>query len=228
MKNILCFGDSNTYGLIQGVNGRYEWGVRWTSLLDRRVRKLGYRVVEEGLCGRTSIFEDAVRKGRKGIDWLPILLEAHSPLDIVVIMLGTNDCKTYYGADAEQIASGVEALVQMVQEYDPDIEVLVASPIALGDGVWEEGYDPEFNARSVEVSRQLPAAYRTVAGRRCVQYIAASDYAQPSDTDREHMNEEGHRRFAQGIGNKIEQMIWHREQRSEHKGLELGEWRSVS
>ena len=105
---------------------------------------------------------------------------------------------------------------------------MVASPIELGDKVWEDGYDPEFNARSVEVSRQLPAAYRAVAGRRCVQYIAASDYAQPSDTDREHMNAEGHRRFAQGIGNKIEQMIWHREQRLEHKRLELGEWRSVS
>lgn len=67
MKNILCFGDSNTYGLIPGVNGRYEWGVRWTSLLDRRVRKSGYRVVEEGLCGRTTVFEDAVRQGRKGL-----------------------------------------------------------------------------------------------------------------------------------------------------------------
>ena len=228
MKNILCFGDSNTYGLIPGVNGRYEWGVRWTSLLDRRVRKLGYRVVEEGLCGRTSIFEDAVRKGRKGIDWLPILLEAHNPIDIVVIMLGTNDCKTYYGADAEQIASGVEALVKIVQEFDPNIEVVVASPIALGDGVWEDGYDPEFDAVSVEVSRALPAAYRVVAGRRGVHYLAASDYAQPSVVDREHMDVEGHRRFAQGIGNKIEQIIWQKEQRTVYSDAVSDGWRSVS
>ena len=228
MKNILCFGDSNTYGLIPGVNGRYEWGVRWTSLLDRRVRKLGYRVIEEGLCGRTSVFEDVVRKGRKGIDWLPILLEAHSPIDIIVIMLGTNDCKTYYHADAEQIAAGVEALVEIVQEYDPNIEVIVSSPIALGNGVWEEGYDPEFDAFSVEVSRRLPAAYRAVASRKGVHYLAASDYAQPSDVDREHMDEEGHRQYAQGIGNRIEQIIWQREQRAGYTGATSDEWRSVS
>ncbi|MBO5469639.1 MAG: arylesterase [Lachnospiraceae bacterium] len=228
MKNILCFGDSNTYGLIPGGNGRYEWGVRWTSLLDRRVRKLGYRVIEEGLCGRTSVFEDAVRKGRKGIDWLPILLETHSPIDIVVIMLGTNDCKTYYHADAERIASGVEALVEIVQEYDPNIEVIVSSPIALGDGVWEDGYDPEFDASSVEVSRKLPAAYRAMANRKGVHYLAVSDYAQPSMVDREHMDEEGHRRYAQGIANRIEQILWQQEQRNDYIGTASVQWRSVS
>ena len=228
MKNILCFGDSNTYGLIPGGNGRYEWGVRWTSLLDRRVRKLGYRVIEEGLCGRTSVFEDAVRKGRKGIDWLPILLETHSPIDIVVIMLGTNDCKTYYHADAERIASGVEALVEIVQEYDPNIEVIVSSPIALGDGVWEDGYDPEFDASSVEVSRKLPAAYRVMANRKGVHYLAASDYAQASMVDREHMDEEGHRRYAQGIANRIEQILWQQEQRNDYIGTASVQWRSVS
>lgn len=228
MKNILCFGDSNTYGLIPGVNGRYDWGVRWTSLLDRRVRKLGYRVVEEGLCGRTSIFEDAVRKGRKGIDWLPILLEAHSPIELVVIMLGTNDCKTYYHADADRITDGVEALVQLVKEYDPGIDVLVVSPIALGEGVGEEGYDPEFDPHSVQVSKQLPGSYRVMAANNQVEYLAASDYAKPSATDREHMDVEGHRRFAQGIGKKIEQILWQREQRLGYRQGMRDNWRSVS
>ena len=55
MKQILCFGDSNTYGLIPGTtNQRYGWGTRWTSILDDKVRTKGYSVIEEGLCGRTT------------------------------------------------------------------------------------------------------------------------------------------------------------------------------
>ncbi len=219
MKNILCFGDSNTYGLVPGLKDRYEWGVRWTSLLDKRVRKLGYRVVEEGLCGRTSAFEDATRKGRKGIEWLPVLLEAHSPVDVVVIMLGTNDCKTYFHADAAAIASGVETLVRIVKEFDPQIEVVVVSPIALGEGVWEEGFDPEFDERSVEVSKELPEVYREVASKWNAHFLAASDYAGPSETDREHMDADGHWDFAGGIGNKIEQIIWQREKNTFAKNL---------
>lgn len=110
IKQILCFGDSNTYGLIPGTSGRYEWGVRWTSILDEKVRKKGYRVVEEGLCGRTTIFDDIRRKGRRGTELLPVLLEAHRPVDIVILMLGTNDCKTAYGATAERIGEGIEEL----------------------------------------------------------------------------------------------------------------------
>lgn len=66
MKQILCFGDSNTYGLIPGTsNQRYGWGTRWTSILDDRVREKGYRVIEEGLCGRTTVFDDPFQHRKK-------------------------------------------------------------------------------------------------------------------------------------------------------------------
>ena len=81
MKQILCFGDSNTYGLIPKTTKRYDWGERWTSILQERVGKYGYRIVEEGLCGRTTVFEDRTRAGRRGDKILPVLLESHGPLD---------------------------------------------------------------------------------------------------------------------------------------------------
>ena len=112
MKQILCFGDSNTYGLIPATKDRYDWNTRWTGILSKKIEKNGYRVVEEGLCGRTTIFEDATRKGRKGANLLPIILETHKPIDTVVLMLGTNDCKTAYGATAEKIGSGIELLIK--------------------------------------------------------------------------------------------------------------------
>ena len=91
MRQILCFGDSNTYGLIPGTANRYSWGTRWTSILDEKLQFYGYRVAEEGLCGRTTMFADAYRPGRSGIDMLPAILETHRPLELVVHVGGQNE-----------------------------------------------------------------------------------------------------------------------------------------
>lgn len=207
MKQILCFGDSNTYGLIPNTNDRYEWGVRWTSLIDEGVRDKGYRVVEEGLCGRTTIFDDPLRDGRNGYKHITTLLETHKPIDIVVIMLGTNDCKTFYDANAQVIGKGIERIVDKIYNIDSNINILLVSPIHLGDGIWEEGFDPEFNKASVEVSKKLKNAYEDVAKRKNTFFLAASDYASPSDIDREHLNEQGHRQLAEAIIDKINVII---------------------
>ena len=106
MKEILCFGDSNTYGLIPGTTRRYDRETRWTGILAEKLYDKGYRIIEEGLCGRTSVFDDATRDGRNGAKVLPMLLETHAPLDQVVLMLGTNDCKTYNHASADRIGKG--------------------------------------------------------------------------------------------------------------------------
>ena len=203
MKQILCFGDSNTYGLIPATKDRYDWNTRWTGILSKKTEKNGYRVVEEGLCGRTTIFEDATRKGRKGADLLPIILETHKPIDTVVLMLGTNDCKTAYGATAEKIGSGIELLIKQIKDSDPDINIILVSPIELGEGVWEEGFDTEFNENSVEVSKQLPEVYRKIAEKYDADFVAASEYARPSSADREHLNEFGHRKLAEAIYNQF-------------------------
>lgn len=207
MKQILCFGDSNTFGLIPGVDGRYGWGVRWTSILDEKVRGKGYRVIEEGLCGRTTVFDDPLRDGRRGTELLPVLLETHKPVEQVVLMLGTNDCKSVYDASAEVIGKGIERLLEQIQRSNPRIKVLLVSPIALGEGVWEDGFDPEFNELSVERSKKLPKVYERIAGEYNIDFLAASEFAGPSETDREHLNEEGHRKLAEGIIKKLEEIL---------------------
>lgn len=97
MKQILCFGDSNTWGLDGETGKRFPWEERWTGILQEKLADRDIRIVEEGLCGRTTIFEDPLRLGRRGTELLPTLLETHTP-DAVVLMLGTNDCKTIFGA----------------------------------------------------------------------------------------------------------------------------------
>ena len=207
MNQILCFGDSNTYGLVPGTTERFGWGIRWTSILDECVRRKNYRVIEEGLCGRTTIFDDRYRRGRKGTAMVPILLETHSPIDIVVLMLGTNDCKTAYGATSGRIGEGIEELIDQIQFFNPDIQIVLVSPIVLGAKVWEKGYDIEFDKNSILVSRELPDIYERIAKKRGIEFLAASGCAKSSSIDQEHMDKDSHRYFAAAISDKIENMI---------------------
>lgn len=136
MKQILCFGDSNTYGLIPGTtNQRYGWGTRWTSILDDKVKTKGYRVIEEGLCGRTTVFDDPFRTERRGTEMLPAILESHRPVDTIVLMLGTNDCKSVYSATPEVIGQGIEQLLDQINTVNPDAKILLVSPIYLGERI---------------------------------------------------------------------------------------------
>lgn len=207
MRQILCFGDSNTWGYDPATKTRYPWGVRWPSLLQERLAGRDIRVLEDGLCGRTTVFDDAARDGRNASKTLPLTLEAQAPLDAAVIMLGTNDCKSFYGADAPQIAAGLSRCVSMLLRVLPPEKILIVSPILLGDGVWEPGFDPEFDRRSVEVSRELPAAFRAVADAAGTAFLAASDYAAPSAADREHMDPQGHAALAGVIYEAIAKML---------------------
>lgn len=136
MKQILCFGDSNTYGLIPGTaNQRYGWGTRWISILDDKVRTKGYRVIEEGLCGRTTVFDDPFCTERRGTEMLPAILESHRPVDTIVLMLGTNDCKSVYSATPEVIGQGIEQLLDQINTVNPDAKILLVSPIYLGERI---------------------------------------------------------------------------------------------
>ena len=196
MKNILAFGDSNTWGLIPGTKPfeRYPWGVRWTSILQEKLKDA--RIIEEGLCGRTTVFEDELRPGRKGIDYLPILLESHYPIDVAIIMLGTNDCKSYYNVSAHTIGIGIERCLDILKPYVAPENILLISPIELGKDVWLPEKDPEFSQQSVITSTHLKGIYKKIAQKRGTAFLAASDYVKASSIDDEHMDADFHKIFA--------------------------------
>ncbi len=206
MKQILCYGDSNTYGLIPKEGGRYPWGIRWTSILNEKLGIENYRVIEEGLCGRTTIFGDPLRKGRCGTKMLPVILETHNPIDIIVVMLGTNDCKTIYGATADFIGKGISKIIDQVRTYAGKSRILMISPIHLGSDVWKSDYDPEFSVLSVSTSKELAGIYKKVCENENIYFLDASIYADPSSTDQEHLDEEGHRLLAEAIFQIVREM----------------------
>lgn len=203
MKQLLCFGDSNTWGLIPKTNERYSWGERWTSILQEKLYDKDVRVLEEGLCGRTTVFDDAYRKNRNGLKSLPEILETSYPIDAAVIMLGTNDCKAYYKSNSYNIAKGLGLCIDELLKYISPEKVLIVSPIFLGDTVWKEEFDPEFDSHSVDIAKGLFHEYKKVAQTKGTNIISASDFAKPSDVDQEHLTKEGHQLLARAIYNAV-------------------------
>ena len=204
MGNILAFGDSNTWGLIPGTKERYPWGIRWTSLVQEELSDV--RLIEDGLCGRTTVFDDQLRPFRKGAEILPLAIESNYPLDGAIIMLGTNDCKKIFNANSHTIGKGLELCLDELEKYIEPEKILVISPISLGDEVFLPEKDPEFDENSIETSKKLREEYARIATKRGNKFLAASDFANPSSIDDEHMDEAGHKKLSAAIVKKLEEM----------------------
>lgn len=203
MINILCFGDSNTYGYKPDGSGRFDENTRWTGILQKRLGS-NDRIIEEGLCGRTTVFHDEFREGRSGIDSIGTIVETHNPINVLIIMLGTNDCKMRYGASAGVIAKGLEQVIQKaIDRANSDLKLFIISPIHLGKNVGGEGYDTEFDSKSESVSYKLSDEYQKIAKQYHALFLDASTIAKPSDIDREHLDEKGHRSLAEAIYKKL-------------------------
>jgi len=204
MKTILCYGDSNTWGYIPGTGKRYSYEFRWTTILQR---KLGdkFRVLEEGLNGRTTVWEEPYRPGRNGRLMLYPLLETHSPLNLVVLMLGTNDLKHYYSVYGADIARGVSILVDIIKKSSTGLnnespETLLISPPQIGKLSTE--LELQFKDAS-EKSHELSAHYENVASELNCHFINAAKYVVPSIVDGVHLDEEGHEKLADIIFSSV-------------------------
>ena len=112
---VLCYGDSNTHGQKPDKSGRYPSNERWTGLLQDALGD-SYYVIEEGLGSRTTDLDYNKKSGRNGRTYLMPCLSSHGPLDIVIIMLGSNDLKTEYGRNAPDIANALQGLIADVRQ----------------------------------------------------------------------------------------------------------------
>lgn len=202
MKQILAFGDSNTWGLIPGTGERYPEHIRWTGILRKAVAPYGYRILEDGVCGRTTVFRDPSRSGRRGLDAIDAYRKTEN-LFAVVLMLGTNDCKTAFRASPDEIGRGLEQCLVRFEALVPPERILVVSPLLLGQDVWKPEKDPDFDRQSVKTCASLKEIYAGVAKKRGSAFLAASDYAAVSSVDEEHLNADGHERLASAILNKL-------------------------
>jgi len=204
---VLCFGDSNTRGTSFGDDheyGRLAADVRWTGQLQTLLGA-GYYVIEEGLGGRTIDVDYADIAGRNGAEYfLPCLL-THAPLDIVVIMLGTNDLKTEFGRSAEEIAASLRTLLDIVPTaLEEEPKIFLVSPIHLDESQPAYAEMAEFDQASVGKSHGLAAAYRRIAEERGLHFLDAATCAEAGG-DGVHLTVDSHRRVAEMLHAAITQ-----------------------
>ncbi len=216
MKNILCFGDSNTWGFDGETGERFPFEQRWTSIVQNSLGA-GYNIIPEGLNGRTTVWEDPFGPCRNGAEALPYCLLSHAPLDLVVIMLGTNDSKNFYHNTPFSIGKGIRRLVEIIQASDSGRggsapPVLLVSPAHVGAGNPDtaafdirefmniDGHDP------VIVSKGLASEYQKKAEEFGCDFLDAANVAVVGAADGVHLGAAGHKKLAESIAAKIRQM----------------------
>jgi lysophospholipase L1-like esterase len=207
MKVIVCYGDSNTYGLDPVTGGRYAPDVRWTGVLQAELGS-GYRVIEEGLSGRTTNLEDIIELNRNGLTYLAPCLESHAPIDLITIMLGTNDLKARFNRNASDIAQSATLLANIArsmrvgpEQGTPQV-LLMAPPVVacLSD------LDGMF-AGAIETSQRFAHYYSVFAERNGLDFLDAGSVIVSSPVDGIHIDAPEHAKLGRAVAAKIREMI---------------------
>jgi lysophospholipase L1-like esterase len=212
-RTVLCFGDSNTWGYEPGTGDRYPRAVRWPGVLAAELGA-AWHVVEAGLNGRTTVFEDPLGD-KRGLRHLGPVLESAAPVDAVVVMLGTNDLKTRFGASAYEIAEGAGRIVDAVQGGASGPgggapAVLLVAPPPLADVAGWAARDPDAYAGFEEqwrgaqaTSRGFARQYARVARVRDVAFLDAGAFVATSDVDGIHWAAEGHAALGRAVATAL-------------------------
>jgi lysophospholipase L1-like esterase len=210
MRRVLCFGDSNTWGAaaVPRPDGRYGEEERWPGVLSALLGK-EWRVVEEGLSGRTTVHCDPIEGAwLNGSRYVLPCLRSHRPLDAVVIMLGTNDLKSRFNVSAREIAASVATLVAIARsaEAGPSLaapQLLLVCPPPLLD---HHGECPHFadlfrggHAKSLE----LPERFAEMARENEVELLDAGSVIRSSAFDGVHLDPEDHRLLGRAVAERL-------------------------
>ena len=213
MKTILAYGDSLTYGASPIPGGpRHAFEDRWPTALERALDGKA-RVIAEGLGGRTTAHDDwFAAADRNGARILPTLLESHSPLDLVAIMLGTNDIKTIHAGTAGEAARGMGRLVQIVRghfagkgEPVPQIVLMAPPTIVMGeDANMMEHFGPQ---PAISTSAGFAKAYKAKADELGVHFFDAGSVATTDPRDGIHLDQANTRAIGEGLAPLVKSIL---------------------
>lgn len=207
VKSVLCYGDSNTWGYDPQTGERHPYENRWTTVAADALGS-GYRIIPEGLNGRTTVLEDTIEPWRNGLTYLRPCLVSHKPLDGVVIMLGTNDTKARFAVPASDIARGMRQLVRAVQTSETGLgngapRVGIVAPAHIRP---ETSFGEMF-AGAHKRSVALAEEYRLVAEELGVPFLDAAAHVECSYPDGIHLDREGHRIVGEAIAPWIRERL---------------------
>ena len=208
-KKVVCFGDSNTWGYNAETDGRFDDDVRWTGVLSNELGN-EYSVVEEGLNGRTTVFEDPLNEGLSGIKHLFPTIMSQSPIDLLIIMLGTNDTKQRFSASPQNIADGVDRLIKKAvisNVWRKEPKILIIAPIIIDEKCYSSHVAGGMGALCVEKSQALPALMMKCAQMNNCEFMDCNDYSKVNEIDYMHLDAESHKVFGKAVAEKVKQIL---------------------
>jgi len=209
MKRILCYGDSNTYGctsiFTEGGPGRLDENHRWPCLLQKELGA-DYEIIEEGLNGRTTAYDDPERPDRNGAQYLPSCVDKHMPLDLVIITLGTNDAKRGFNLTSDDTARGMRKLVEIVRGRTAGREpaILIVSPVPMAERSLADPVNTEPD--SLRKTREYAAKYEALAKELGCAFMDLNGIACTELADGIHLSEKAHAAAAAAYAEKIREM----------------------
>jgi lysophospholipase L1-like esterase len=211
MKDILCYGDSNTWGAEAADDSqRFPWPVRWPGVLQRELGD-GCHVVEDGLGGRTTVYDDPLKPFHSGKEFLAPALEAHAPLDLVVLMLATNDI-SYAHLTAADAADGAGELAHLIQRCElgpggaaPGVLLVCPPPV----GPFRNNWRPELweGVGADEKSRALPREFARVASALGVPWLDAGAVISTSPLDGWHLEASQHELLGVAVAARVRELL---------------------
>lgn len=212
MKTVLCFGDSNTHGQIPGGTplDRFGHTERWPGVFGQVLGK-DWHVIEEGLSGRTTVYNDPIEgEIKNGRTYLRPCLMSHAPLDLIILMLGTNDLKARFNQPASEVAMGIGCLIHDIRELCPGPsghcpEILVVAPPPMLDeiGEWEGifyGAQPK--------SHQLAHAFEVISDSLEVHFFDAGTVIPSDPADGFHLSLAAHAVLGKALAQEVLNIGW--------------------
>jgi lysophospholipase L1-like esterase len=206
-RSILCYGDSNTWGYDAATEQRFGRWERWPGVLQRELGD-AFHVIEEGLGGRTTIFDVPGEPDRNGLTPLPMVLESHAPLDLVVVALGVNDV-FLPGVGAAWVGRGVERLVETIAattfgraEQAPAVVAVAPPPIGPLPAA-DEAMAPGAREASLSFARE----YRRVCAPLGVRVLDLGPVCEPTPEDGIHFDRDAHRAIGLAVGEVVRALL---------------------
>ncbi|MGW0230369.1 SGNH/GDSL hydrolase family protein [Actinopolymorpha singaporensis] len=214
-KNIMCFGDSLTWGWVPVAEGapswRYPRDVRWTGVLADRLGD-GYHVVEEGLSARTTTADDPADPRLNGSTYLPSALASHLPLDLVIVMLGTNDTKSYLRRTPNEIATGMSLLLSQILTSAggvgtgypaPKVLLVAPPPLAEMGHPWFEVIFEGGREKTIELARK----YEALASFLKIPFFDAGSVISTDGVDGIHFTEDNNRVLGEALAGEVRHIL---------------------
>ena len=202
MKKILCYGDSNTFGFIPKICGRYDKNTRWSGRLSELLKD-NYEVIEEGMNNRTGFFKNPEGLKQSGGEYLSIYLQNHKDIDICILALGTNDAQFFYNLDRKSAELGLMNLINAIREVNSDTKIVIVPPVKITENILHSGFAMMFNSDSIEKIREVFDVFKIVSDKENCYYFDFNEIVSPSQEDGIHYSEASHKIIADKLSEYI-------------------------